>query len=270
MSSEKDESRDRGVKVLHSADGIIQDYKAAMKREDWNIAIRRSQEVAELMAKSLIYSSGETKGSYGHGNPDGKSKKDIEFLETVLKLFKSKGESLLSSISSDVKRAEYSTKNDVPLAIIMHYADSKESGHLLNIYQSTIRLLKLTEGQTELLWEHDLPEHEDVLRFYDEKNFDGFIEVTAGKRVAVRFNETGGVWLYDDNVRPYGRISQEAWDKFVASIHALAKWRDPAFYREENFSEAQAQEAGEHMKWVYAVVKKIIGLPKFDWEPDIT
>ncbi|MBD3885494.1 HEPN domain-containing protein [Phormidium tenue FACHB-886] len=247
MTSEDFESR--GANLLNSAQETMQDYTSALHRQNWNMAVRRAQEAVEQLIKGIIYATGN-KAEFGHGD-----KAAIQ---------------LRGMLETDgVKVTEHSTSSDVPTRINVSFADDAQSGHAVSLYGRQVHLLKMEGGTFQAVWEHTLPDQEMNLVIYHERKRGGYIIITDGPRLVLIFNELGGEFFYSDDLYNPVYLSKEAWDLMVEATKLLGKWRDPAFYHEKTFSEADAKEAGEKMKLVYSMVKQVMGGPRFDWEPSI-
>ncbi len=139
-TDENDEraNRERASRMLDSAQGVMQDYTAALRRRDWNMAVRRAQEAVELLIKGAIYATGST-ASFGHGSQAATQLR--EMLE-----------------SERYQVTEYVTSSNVPAQIQMGYKDDGSSGHAVNLFGRIITLLRMTHGVLSLVEEHVLPE----------------------------------------------------------------------------------------------------------------
>lgn len=255
MNSEQHQKR--GVNLIRSSQVCVQEYWSAMRRESWNLAVRRAQEAVELVLKGAICKTG-TEFEWGH------KAEPLDQLKSILK----QDRRLLTEFNFPV---------EVPTAVICHPIDDTTIGYGIQIYKREIMMAPHESGGNGLhpigaIETRDIPESEFSICIHEIETDAGpkSIIVECGGKILASFNELGGMILVDEDFVLGRQLSEESWKLMRDASVYLAEHRCPSFYHDRDYSKEEAKLAGDHMQYVQAGVRAVLGGPSFNSDPELS
>ncbi len=216
--------------MLRQATFRLGEYEKAFVSGQWNVSVREAQEAFEQCVKAAIMLTGNSSLPHFHGE------QVVESLKTLLD-----GQVALS----------INGRPEVAARVL-----SIRDYYLVTSRDSRLSVRKKIGGVYTELLRCDVGAPNRIVSL----DADGStLTVSADEDILAQVTDTAlssgfpSQWYFP--VKP----AFPSWSHLCNSARVLAKMRDPAFYEEIQYGEAEARQAGDHLRAVLVVLRDSFG-----------